>query len=155
MYPICSRYVVLYITPPPGLEPGTWWLTVTRSTDWAIEEWVIPSTRQQRGHQGGSHPSLTWVVAPILFSLGNVSTGVANPLWRIGDSNSWPPACKAGALPTELIPQSHSTDLNRWPTVYKTVALSSWARVAYDQTWDDPSLIPKLFVWFRHLYQYQ
>ena len=25
--------------------------------------------------------------------------------WRIRDSNSWPPACKAGALPTELYPQ--------------------------------------------------
>ena len=24
--------------------------------------------------------------------------------WRWGDSNSWPPACKAGALPTELRP---------------------------------------------------
>ena len=24
--------------------------------------------------------------------------------WRWGDSNSWPPACKAGALPTELHP---------------------------------------------------
>jgi hypothetical protein len=24
--------------------------------------------------------------------------------WRIGGSNPWPPACKAGALPTELIP---------------------------------------------------
>ena len=25
--------------------------------------------------------------------------------WRWGDSNPWPPACKAGALPTELHPQ--------------------------------------------------
>jgi hypothetical protein len=25
--------------------------------------------------------------------------------WRIGESNPWPPACKAGALPIELIPQ--------------------------------------------------
>ena len=25
--------------------------------------------------------------------------------WRIAGSNRWPPACKAGALPTELIPQ--------------------------------------------------
>ena len=24
--------------------------------------------------------------------------------WRIGESNPWPPACKAGALPTEPIP---------------------------------------------------
>jgi hypothetical protein len=26
--------------------------------------------------------------------------------WRIGESNPWPPACKAGALPTELIPHA-------------------------------------------------
>ena len=39
---------------------------------------MLPA-RQQGGHQEGSHLSLTWVVAPILFSLGNVSTGVANP----------------------------------------------------------------------------
>ena len=25
--------------------------------------------------------------------------------WRLGESNSWPPACKAGALPTKLSPQ--------------------------------------------------
>ena len=29
--------------------------------------------------------------------------------WRWGDSNSWPPACKAGALPTELHPQKSFT----------------------------------------------
>jgi hypothetical protein len=45
-------------------------------------------TRQQGGHQEGSHLSLTWVVVPVLFSPGDVSTDVANPLWRIGDSNS-------------------------------------------------------------------
>ena len=27
--------------------------------------------------------------------------------WRWGDSNPWPPACKAGALPTELHPRNH------------------------------------------------
>ena len=32
------------------------------------------------------------------------SVGVSTE-WRWWDSNSWPPACKAGALPTELHPQ--------------------------------------------------
>ena len=27
--------------------------------------------------------------------------------WRRGESNSWPPACKAGALPAELRPHEH------------------------------------------------
>ena len=39
---------------------------------------MLPA-RQQGGHQEGSHLSLTWVVFPILFSLGDVSTDVANP----------------------------------------------------------------------------
>ena len=29
-----------------------------------------------------------------------------HPWWRWRDSNSWPPACRAGALPTELHPRS-------------------------------------------------
>lgn len=29
--------------------------------------------------------------------------------WRMTGSNRRPPACKAGALPAELIPQSHTT----------------------------------------------
>ena len=31
--------------------------------------------------------------------------------WRWGDSNPWPPACKAGALPTELHPHFPLDDL--------------------------------------------
>ena len=34
--------------------------------------------------------------------------------WRWGDSNSWPPACKAGALPTELHPQKFYDSTNFW-----------------------------------------
>ena len=30
--------------------------------------------------------------------------------WRWRDSNSWPPACKAGALPTELHPRGVATN---------------------------------------------
>ena len=39
---------------------------------------MLPA-RQRGGHQEGSHFSLTWVGFPILFSLGDVSTDVANP----------------------------------------------------------------------------
>lgn len=66
--------------------------------------------------------------------------------WRLGESNSWPPACKAGALPTKLSPQLTSSvmyllfynfnqskswwvwqDLNLWPHAYQACALTSWA----------------------------
>ena len=32
--------------------------------------------------------------------------GLCLPWWRWRDSNSWPPACRAGALPAELHPRS-------------------------------------------------
>lgn len=66
--------------------------------------------------------------------------------WRLGESNSWPPACKAGALPTKLSPQLTSSvmyllfynfnqskswwvwqDLNLWPHAYQACALTNWA----------------------------
>ena len=37
-------------------------------------------------------------------------------LWRWGESNSWPPACKAGALPAELHPRLVSSKLNNYST---------------------------------------
>ena len=51
--------------------------------------------------------------------------------WRWGDSNSWPPACKAGALPAELYPQIHTkwaqVDSNHRPHAYQACALTGWA----------------------------
>ena len=38
----------------------------------------------------------------------SVKRNVLQFQWRWWDSNSWPPACKAGALPTELHPHSCS-----------------------------------------------
>ena len=40
----------------------------------------------------------------VLFLL-NFTFGFFNRWWRWRDSNPWPPACRAGALPTELHPQ--------------------------------------------------
>ena len=37
--------------------------------------------------------------------LSSAETHCSLLAWRWWDSNSWPPACKAGALPTELHPQ--------------------------------------------------
>lgn len=56
------------------------------------------------------------------FDLGNI-------WWRQTGSNRWPPACKAGALPTELCPRSWWVweDLNLRPHAYQACALTSWA----------------------------
>ena len=43
--------------------------------------------------------------------------------WRWGDSNPWPPACKAGALPTELHP--HFLPLSYW------VVITAWVLFNY------------------------
>ena len=59
---------------------------------------MLPA-RQQGGHQEGSHLSLTWVVVPILFSLGDVSTDVANPLERVTGIEPVIPTWKDGVLP--------------------------------------------------------
>ena len=65
---------------------------------------IITAARQQRWHQGGSHPSLTWVVAPILFSLGNVSTGVANPFMENWGFEPLTPCVQSRCSTVELIP---------------------------------------------------
>ena len=43
-----------------------------------------------------------WAMSP--FSV--LPNWFSHPWWRWRDSNSWPPACRAGALPTELHPRS-------------------------------------------------
>ena len=43
-----------------------------------------------------------WAMSP--FSV--LPNWFSQPWWRWRDSNSWPPACRAGALPTELHPRS-------------------------------------------------
>ena len=49
----------------------------------------------------------TWCTGPMCWHLTLLSLCLIHRLlckWRWRDSNSWPPACKAGALPTELHP---------------------------------------------------
>ena len=45
-----------------------------------------------------SNPFSLWDASPIGF-------GTFVPWWRWWDSNPWPPACRAGALPAELHPR--------------------------------------------------
>ena len=56
--------------------------------------------------------------------------------WRWGESNSWPSACKADALPAELHPHIPSrfpdwwalVDSNHRPHAYQACALTGWAK---------------------------
>ena len=77
---------------PSGLEPPTSCLSGTRSNLLSYEP--------------------MWLVKWFLFSLGNSLLEVSlvsflfkeSNWWRWWDSNPWPPACRAGALPAELHP---------------------------------------------------
>ena len=52
--------------------------------------------------------------------------GWALPMWRCGDSNPVPPACKAGALPSELHPHWWGIlDSNQGPQSYQDCALTT------------------------------
>ena len=52
---------------------------------------------------GRSHMLSSWVALTYLYSYAFEEFPLQ---WSWGDSNPWPPACKAGALPTELHPQN-------------------------------------------------
>ena len=48
-----------------------------------------------------------------VFKVRYVRSTVSLAKWRWRDSNSWPPACKAGALPTELHPHTGKYEIFR------------------------------------------
>ena len=62
--------------------------------------------------------------------------------WSIGGSNPWPQACKARALPAELMPRLFYEwailDSNQRPLRYQHSALTAWANgpiEKYQKTW--------------------
>ena len=60
--------------------------------------------------------------------------------WRLGESNSWPPACKAGALPTKLSPQLTSSVM-----YLLSITSTSQSHGGSDKTWTcDPTLIKRV-----------
>jgi hypothetical protein len=73
------------------------------------------SRTPNRGSRGGSLATSCITVLPRLqITHGpdiKPESQICMSEWRIGDSNPWPPACKAGALPTELIPHATVTGL--------------------------------------------
>ena len=54
----------------------------------------------------------------VLFLL-NFTSRFCNRWWRWRDSNPWPPACRAGALPTELHPHIEGrSNSEKWRSVF-------------------------------------
>ena len=69
--------------------------------------------------------------------------------WRWGGSNSWPPACKAGALPAELHPHGFN-----WQFTVHSSQLRSFAFAQEDNQIRDPSTMLGMTIncalWFVH-----
>ena len=68
---------------------------------------------------------------PHAYQACALTSWAMSPQWRIRDSNSWPPACKAGALPTELIPHirlfwTYKVGLSG-PYLFNLTFYKSWA----------------------------
>ena len=88
---------------PSGLEPPTSCLSGTRSNHLSYEP-VFKCRMQNaecRMQSAELFASLGFLLSPLLR------------WWRWWDSNPWPPACRAGALPAELHPHICSTN-EKW-----------------------------------------
>ena len=57
----------------------------------------------------GRRPMRTASTKRVASTVLGTMLGHSQVVWRIPGSNRWPPACKAGALPTELIPHTSQT----------------------------------------------
>ena len=93
-----------------GLEPPTSRLSGARSNQLSYKPWLYLV-----------HPlTMTAVLYRMAIIVFGRSLRILLPFdtslcqWRLRDSNSRPPACKAGALPTELSPH----DASRHPGLY-------------------------------------
>ena len=88
-----------------GLEPSTSRLSGVRSNHLSYAPNIFSP--------------LSWEV--FLFITHLLFDSVLGPAsrwwWRIRESNPWPPACKAGALPAELIPRFSCLLLQNWTVI--------------------------------------
>ena len=89
------------MVPRRGIEPRTQGFSVPCSTDWAIWAYMAGAT--------GLEPATSGVTGQRSNQLSYTPTGCLEYInqiflkwWSLLGSNQWPPACKAGALPTEL-----------------------------------------------------
>ena len=80
-----------------GIEPPTHGASIHCSTDWATEPLTYTIIWYKRSMTDLNRRSSPWQGDEI------TTTPMDQFQWRIQGSNLWPSACKADALPTELI----------------------------------------------------
>ena len=93
---INSRFQFLIIKNwnPASIRENKWWAKVDSN---------------HRPHDYQSCALTSWAISP---HFGSQSPFHTLSWWRWGGSNSWPPACKAGALPAELHPRIRGCGLS-------------------------------------------
>ena len=136
----CCLYFTFYPSQPcqrsfPQRVPFFWLVPIVRSpapARPAQKHCVLPTTRSRTG----SAPC--WALLLLFLPKNGL---VWPPLWRITDSNRWPPACKTGALPAELIPRLTFVGIDRFEL--STSTLSVWRS-------NQLSYIPAQFHLFPH-----
>ena len=96
LLPITCETLCVSLVGPSGLEPPTSCLSGTRSNLLSYE----PLQFCGISHSGSPNLSLIHLKIYQVPAVRSFSDW-----WRWWDSNSWPPACRAGALPTELHPR--------------------------------------------------
>ena len=70
------------------------------------DKWWAWEDLNLRPHAYQACALTTWATSPCQFRRRSFwFSSIRRPWWRWGGSNSWPPACKAGALPAELHPR--------------------------------------------------
>ena len=74
----------------------------------------------------------------------NIFSNVLITEWRWGDSNPWPPACKAGALPTELHPQILRIRLG-FPYTFGSLFFYPFLYSRKSWAWEDSNFRPHAY----------
>ena len=99
-------------------------LASSTSVDWWAQ---VDSNHRPRAYQ--ARALTTWAMSPYV-SFRCISFIFTHHWWRWRESNPWPPACRAGALPAELHPHKMRNSEEAWsmislpPTLFSPFLLS-------------------------------
>ena len=118
---LCSLLLDLFQIPTPAFMCGVFYYCFTRSENFlvfSVNQWncILRSLSEPTKFWKNTlviYLDFVFVVNLlihnlILYSVFKVHFKPFGLWWRIRGSNPWPPACKAGALPAELIPHINS-----------------------------------------------
>ena len=140
-----------HMAPKVGFEPTTYRLTAGCSTFELLRNnnWLWPTLPRPFGLSTISDEELNFCVRYgnrcILFSIITILSFLYFTYmkykyywWRQGDSNSWPPACKADALPAELWIQKQKS-FKKMVTPRGIEPTTCWLQVSCSANWATPA----------------